>query len=64
MNLPRLPKGGFYYSEEERFKMALTIAPVVLKGLNESQLDKVQTLEMLPKIVIEFTDAIITELKK
>lgn len=63
MNLPRLPKTELY-GQKERFEMALAIVPVVLKGLNESQLDKKQTLEMLPKIVVEFTDAIIKELKK
>lgn len=64
MNLPRLPKGGFYYSEDERFKMALAIAPIVLTGLYKEFDDIAEIKELLPIEVAQLSKLIIEELKK
>lgn len=63
MNLPRLPKQEFY-GQEERFKMALAIAPIILKEMLQSQVFKKEINEKLPVMVVELTDTIINELKK
>lgn len=59
----RYPRQDFY-GQDERFRVALAITPVVLKELHKQQLNIVKIKEILPKEVAELSNLIILELKK
>jgi hypothetical protein len=59
----RLPKQDFY-GQEERLKMALAIAPVVLAELYKYSDDIAKIKELLPIEVAQLSKLIIEELKK
>lgn len=64
MNLPRLPKGGFYYSEDERLKVALVIAPKILDALYMANKPFEEIMTILPRDTAMLSKLIIEELKK